>query len=122
MAAQAIREQFGQVIERLTFLWGRYLIPEVYIAQECDILLRGLRTEKERAYEASVLQSFVEEDSRVSCVLLPARPAFVHISSTEAKRVSFEGVEQALAYVPRFIAMRLAERIRLQQEGGGQCR
>jgi pantetheine-phosphate adenylyltransferase len=120
MTAHVVLEHFGHTAAgRIRVICGRYRVVDIYDALECDILLRGLRNEEERLYEASVIASFMKERPGLSHILLPARQALAHVSSTEAKRASAHGVEQALIHVPRFVAERLAKRLR--SNGGTEC-
>lgn len=109
MAHAALRERFGDD-HRLHFVGGRYQAVDVFLVYDCDIIIRGLRHERERAYEESILTEFKSALPALNTLLLLARAGFEGISSTEAKRVSLEDPNQLHQYVPTFVATRLRQR------------
>lgn len=114
MASRAISERFGDD-KRLQFLCGRYRAMDVYRVYHCDVMIRGLRHERERAYEEEVLAEFREEAPELATLLLPARAEFAPISSTEVKRIAIEDPARLIECVPVFVAERLMQRLNHQE-------
>ncbi len=116
MTMRAIHERFG-VREDLQVIYGHYRATQIARAFGCDVLIRGLRHERERAYEEEVIAELRAEDPTLSGLIIPAREPFAHISSTEVRRRARHDPESLSSYVPPFVADALRNRFPSQQRG-----
>jgi pantetheine-phosphate adenylyltransferase len=85
----------------------------VRFAKKCGaaVLVRGIRSGTDYAYEAQMAQMNLVLEPTLDTVFLPTKPQFAHISSSLTKEVAFHGGDVSLL-VPPSVSVELTEKMK----------
>ncbi|MEK7614961.1 MAG: dephospho-CoA kinase [Patescibacteria group bacterium] len=97
---------------RVEVMSSNDLLVDIFLAQGCDVLFRGIRNEEDRAYEERQMayHALIYPPIADQIMYLPSSPAFTHISSTLVKAFANHHVDSS-AMVPLLVKQRMEERL-----------